>query len=203
MAGQPTQEETLTWSVTFRFFLNRPRFGIIAPLAERYQALADKLAKFGETAPAPITELACDQAEDRLAELMRANAPPPPTPMMIAARDENFQLRCRIDAVVADIQKAQRSWLPYARRDWRHKVRRSVTADMATELPAERFSFSGNPDSDSPEFADLEEARQANQKLRNLLQYYTGIGEQLKNAQAFDASLPADKALELPRDGVQ
>jgi hypothetical protein len=168
--------------------LHGPRYGVPVPLAERWTAAVDTLARLapGEAAPAPITEINLDAMNARISELRRAKEPPPMDAATCSAAQEFYGFRRQYNSIAVEVRGA-RGWLQRARSDWRHLLLHDLSPDCFTELqPVSLF-----PD-DTPDFRSVLQARDAARDFLGRLQFARGIQEEIRNAKSFD-SLGADQ----------
>src|SRR5262249_53377675 len=147
----------------------RPRNNAM-PLAESWQAGVDRLAALSSEAPPyPITSLNLDKLEDRIAELTRAKAPPPPSPELVQAMGDYGDMCRQFNSLAYELKDAQK-WLERARvGDWKHQLLKDISPDCFV-VPQMM------PVGDSaPDFDSVWKARQAQKDLLPKLMWARGI----------------------------
>jgi hypothetical protein len=170
----------------------RPRFNN-TPLAEAYQACADTLSRFGEPAPAPISWLNVDLMEDRIAQLRKAQEPPPPSAALLALSNEALHLVVEINSYALKIKAAQ-PWLSRARNDWRHQRLRDIPADsFVVPLPLESQHYT------AAALGSVEAAQAVIKTVHAQLTWLRTIWAGIENAQRFEAKAVAEQVMELMR----
>lgn len=146
-----------------------------------------------EVANQPADDISIIQMDEAV-EKYRAEqaAAAAPDPRHRIAIDELWNLKKCWNEVATEIQTAQRRWLQFAADNWKHVLRKSITADMYTEVAP--FPMAVGEDR---AFDSYDTARAAAKDLFPRLQWARGVLSQIHDAQTFDSLDRASQSLEL------
>jgi hypothetical protein len=180
--------------------LFRPRFGSSGglPLAHRFeQARTAALAylkqsdpEFTQVANAMVSEPNLDMIEDAV-EAVRQRREPPVSEELRRARREVYDLVVTHDRLVGELKTAQQRWLWRAKSDWRHKLLKSLKADMTT-LPPLMI-----PNWDADTYQDPQAARLAAREVFAKVQYVENLVSLISNGMQFDGLDDGAQAIHL------
>jgi hypothetical protein len=150
----------------------RPRLGQVAPLAQRWAELDERLLELPPSHPARGAGNRCRTEEgydDALAEYHRAKAElaaAPPDPLVSAAASELYEYRRQWNACAINIKTSQ-AWLSQKVSDWKFRLMGALHADMFVVPQVLSTSVSERPTEQLDQATkELSQARRDTAKVR-------------------------------------
>jgi hypothetical protein len=173
--------------------VHRPRIvSGLRPLAERFQDTVDYASRVipeGDPERSCLTLSVSETNLDRINDAIvrskeRRYALVEPSPELRRGRKEVYDLMVTHDRLVGDLKSAQQRWLWRAKLDWKHKLLRSLRADMV-DLPPLMI-----PNWDPDKYPDAPSARLAAREIFAKLQHVETLVAAINNAMQFDSTPP-------------
>jgi hypothetical protein len=179
----------------------RPRFGYTGslPLAQRFEHARNEALRelvpsdpeYAGIAGMMMSEQGIDAIEDALAVARKRKAPREPDAELRQAWTALSDLQLKYNRMVSGLKESQKRWLRHAQTDWKHKLLRSLRADMH-ELPplidtSKSFYY-------IPEYWNISIVRKTTAAVFAQLQRVEAINTLIANAISFDGLEPGAQA---------